>query len=212
MSSSHGVWSPRGQTLWKTTLWKQLPAPGSARMSVDAVECGRGRRHAGLGRGGDGGASGIGGAVAELLGEAWRGGLRRRSAGEPPRDVTDRPALDELAAEIAARHGRLDVLKRARHPTANGPVDELPVRTSPQLRGQPPRGLPGIPGLRAAAPGRSGRGRQRRLPGGARLVAPAGRLYRGEGGRRGAHPLARDRLGRAGRARNAVAPGFTPRR
>jgi meso-butanediol dehydrogenase / (S,S)-butanediol dehydrogenase / diacetyl reductase len=73
-----------------------------------------------------GGASGIGGATAELLRECGLQLYVADRAGEPPRDVTDRPALDELAAEIAARHGRLDVLVNAAGIlTANAPVDEL---------------------------------------------------------------------------------------
>ena len=49
-----------------------------------------------------GGASGIGGATAELLRECGAEVYVVDRAGEPPRDVTDRPALDELAAVIAA--------------------------------------------------------------------------------------------------------------
>jgi meso-butanediol dehydrogenase/(S,S)-butanediol dehydrogenase/diacetyl reductase len=73
-----------------------------------------------------GGASGIGGAVAELLRECGVEVYVVDLAGEPPRDVTDRPALDGLALEIAASHGRLDVLVNAAGIlTANAPVDEL---------------------------------------------------------------------------------------
>jgi meso-butanediol dehydrogenase/(S,S)-butanediol dehydrogenase/diacetyl reductase len=48
--------------------------------------------------------------------------------GDPSYDVTDRPALDALAADVSARHGGLDVLVNAAGIiTPNLPVDELPV-------------------------------------------------------------------------------------
>ena len=73
-----------------------------------------------------GGTSGIGEATVALLRECGTEVHVVDLAGEPPRDVTDRQALDGLAAEIAARHGRLDILVNAAGIlTANAPVDEL---------------------------------------------------------------------------------------
>lgn len=73
-----------------------------------------------------GGASGIGEATVALLRECGTEVQVVDRAGEPPRDVTDRQALDGLAAEIAARHGRLDILVNAAGIlTVNAPVDEL---------------------------------------------------------------------------------------
>jgi len=75
-----------------------------------------------------GGASGIGLACCELL---ERSGARAHALdreGDPALDVTDRPALDRFARELADRHGRLDVLVNAAGIlTANRPVDEIPV-------------------------------------------------------------------------------------
>jgi meso-butanediol dehydrogenase/(S,S)-butanediol dehydrogenase/diacetyl reductase len=73
-----------------------------------------------------GGASGIGGATADLLRECGVEVYVVDRDADPPRDVTDRAALDELAGEVAARHGRLDVLVNAAGIlTVNAPVDEL---------------------------------------------------------------------------------------
>src|SRR3990172_11468028 len=73
-----------------------------------------------------GGASGIGEATVALLRECGTEVHVVDRVGEPPRDVTDRQALDALAAEIAARHGRLDILVNAAGIlTVNAPVDEL---------------------------------------------------------------------------------------
>lgn len=73
-----------------------------------------------------GGASGIGQATVALLRACGTEVHVVDLAGEPPCDVTDRQALDGLAAEIAARHGRLDILVNAAGIlTANAPVDEL---------------------------------------------------------------------------------------
>ena len=75
-----------------------------------------------------GGASGIGRAVAELL--ASGGGVVRVAdlAGEDPVDVTDRAALDRVAAEVADRHGGLDVLVNAAGVlTPNLPAEQLPA-------------------------------------------------------------------------------------
>jgi meso-butanediol dehydrogenase/(S,S)-butanediol dehydrogenase/diacetyl reductase len=73
-----------------------------------------------------GGASGIGGATVELLRECGVEVYVVDRDAEPSRDVTDRDALDGLAAQIAARHGRLDVLVNAAGIlTPNAPVDDL---------------------------------------------------------------------------------------
>jgi meso-butanediol dehydrogenase/(S,S)-butanediol dehydrogenase/diacetyl reductase len=73
-----------------------------------------------------GGASGIGGATVELLEECGVEVYVVDRDADPARDVTDRTALDELAAEIGSRHGKLDVLVNAAGIlTANAPVDEL---------------------------------------------------------------------------------------
>jgi meso-butanediol dehydrogenase/(S,S)-butanediol dehydrogenase/diacetyl reductase len=75
-----------------------------------------------------GGASGIGGATVELLQGCGVEVYVVDRAAEPPRDVTDRASLDELAAELATRHGRLDILVNAAGIlTPNAPVDELDV-------------------------------------------------------------------------------------
>ncbi len=75
-----------------------------------------------------GGSSGIGEAVTRLL---ERSGAHVHVVdlhAEAPVDVTDRAALDELAATLAAEHGGLDVLINAAGIlTQNLPVDELPV-------------------------------------------------------------------------------------
>ena len=75
-----------------------------------------------------GGASGIGRAVSELL---ERNGAVARVvdlAGADPLDVTDRGALDRLAAEVEDAHGGLDVLVNAAGVlTPNLPADQLPV-------------------------------------------------------------------------------------
>ena len=75
-----------------------------------------------------GGASGIGKAVTELL--AASGAVVRVAdlGGPAPVDVTDRAALDALAAELEGAHGRLDVLVNAAGVlTPNLPADELPA-------------------------------------------------------------------------------------
>lgn len=75
-----------------------------------------------------GGASGIGRAVAELL--AAGGAVVRVAdlAGDDPVDVTDRAALDRVAAEVADRHGGLDVLVNAAGVlTPNLPADQQPA-------------------------------------------------------------------------------------
>jgi meso-butanediol dehydrogenase/(S,S)-butanediol dehydrogenase/diacetyl reductase len=73
-----------------------------------------------------GGASGIGAATASLL---ERCGVEVHvvdMAAEPSRDVTDRAALDGLAAELQERNGRLNVLVNAAGVlTPNKPADEL---------------------------------------------------------------------------------------
>jgi meso-butanediol dehydrogenase/(S,S)-butanediol dehydrogenase/diacetyl reductase len=75
-----------------------------------------------------GGASGIGGATVELLRDCGVDVYVVDRAAEPPRDVTDRASLDELAAELATRQGRLDILVNAAGIlTPNAPVDELDV-------------------------------------------------------------------------------------
>jgi meso-butanediol dehydrogenase/(S,S)-butanediol dehydrogenase/diacetyl reductase len=75
-----------------------------------------------------GGASGIGQACGELLSACGVTVHVVDPASEPPRDVTDRPALDSLAAAIEDRHDRLDVLVNAAGIlTENRPVEEIPV-------------------------------------------------------------------------------------
>jgi meso-butanediol dehydrogenase/(S,S)-butanediol dehydrogenase/diacetyl reductase len=75
-----------------------------------------------------GGASGIGAAARDLLAECGVTVFVADRDGDPSVDVTDREALDRLAAGIAERHGRLDVLVNAAGIlTPNAPVDELPV-------------------------------------------------------------------------------------
>lgn len=75
-----------------------------------------------------GGASGIGRAVVDLL---ERGGAVVHVAdlaGDAPVDVTDREALDRVAAAVRDAHGGLDVLVNAAGVlTPNLPVDQLPV-------------------------------------------------------------------------------------
>jgi meso-butanediol dehydrogenase/(S,S)-butanediol dehydrogenase/diacetyl reductase len=75
-----------------------------------------------------GGDSGIGAAVVRLF---ERSGVTVHVAdlgGDPPVDVTDRSALDALAARIDAAHDGLDVLVNAAGIlTQNLPVDELPA-------------------------------------------------------------------------------------
>ena len=75
-----------------------------------------------------GGASGIGKAVTELL-AASGAVVRVADLGGPEAvDVTDRTALDALAAELEGAHGRLDVLVNAAGVlTPNLPADELPA-------------------------------------------------------------------------------------
>ena len=74
-----------------------------------------------------GGASGIGLACSDLLGECGATVEVVDGEGATPRDVTDRPGLDQLAEELRERHGRLNVLVNAAGVlTPNAPVDELP--------------------------------------------------------------------------------------
>jgi 2-dehydro-3-deoxy-L-rhamnonate dehydrogenase (NAD+) len=71
-----------------------------------------------------GGASGIGGACCELLLHAGATVHVVDLGADPPRDVTDRPALDALAAELDS----VDVLINAAGViTENRPIDELSV-------------------------------------------------------------------------------------
>jgi meso-butanediol dehydrogenase/(S,S)-butanediol dehydrogenase/diacetyl reductase len=71
-----------------------------------------------------GGASGIGEACCELLRRAGATVHVVDRAGDPPRDVTDRAALDALAAELDS----VDVLINAAGVlTENRPIDELSV-------------------------------------------------------------------------------------
>jgi meso-butanediol dehydrogenase/(S,S)-butanediol dehydrogenase/diacetyl reductase len=73
-----------------------------------------------------GGASGIGRACRELLEECGVAVEVADLDGDPSRDVSKRADLDALAAEIGARHGRLDVLVNAAGIlTENAPVDDL---------------------------------------------------------------------------------------
>lgn len=74
-----------------------------------------------------GGASGIGEASARLLAKSGAIVIVADLAGDPPLDVTDRAALEELASRVSAEHGGLDVLVNAAGVlTQNLPVDELP--------------------------------------------------------------------------------------
>lgn len=74
-----------------------------------------------------GGASGIGAACVELLGECGVETYTADLASESPVDVTDRASLDALAARLGASHGGLDILVNAAGIlTPNAPVDELP--------------------------------------------------------------------------------------
>lgn len=75
-----------------------------------------------------GGASGIGEACASLLAASGAEVHVADLAGEQPVDVTDRAALDALAARVEGAHGGLDVLVNAAGIlTTNAPVDELPA-------------------------------------------------------------------------------------
>lgn len=75
-----------------------------------------------------GGASGIGGACAELLAASGVQVVVVDRAGDRPLDVTDRAALDALAAEVGTTHGGADILVNAAGVlTPNAPVDELPA-------------------------------------------------------------------------------------
>lgn len=71
-----------------------------------------------------GGASGIGRASAELLGNCGVHVHVVDRAGEAPIDVTDREALDALARELPAVHV---LVNAAGMLTTNAPVDELPL-------------------------------------------------------------------------------------
>ena len=71
-----------------------------------------------------GGASGIGGACAELLRACGLDVHVADLAGEEPCDVTDRAALDALAARLRACHV---LVNAAGVLTPNAPVDELPA-------------------------------------------------------------------------------------
>lgn len=73
-----------------------------------------------------GGASGIGLACAQLLEECGAHVIVADRAAERPLDVTDRAALDALAADVRTRHGGLEILVNAAGIlTSNAPVDEL---------------------------------------------------------------------------------------
>ena len=75
-----------------------------------------------------GGASGIGEACVKLLEASGARVIVVDRAGPRPLDVTDRAALDALAAELEAREGGLDVLVNAAGIlTPNLPVDEIPL-------------------------------------------------------------------------------------
>lgn len=75
-----------------------------------------------------GGASGIGAACRELLEECGARVHVVDRAADPSLDVTDRPALDALAARLGANGGGLDVLVNAAGIlTENRPVDETSV-------------------------------------------------------------------------------------
>jgi meso-butanediol dehydrogenase / (S,S)-butanediol dehydrogenase / diacetyl reductase len=75
-----------------------------------------------------GAGSGIGGACASLLRASGATVIAVDLSGDDPIDVTDRSALDEVAARIEAEHGGLEILINAAGIlTTNAPVDELPV-------------------------------------------------------------------------------------
>lgn len=75
-----------------------------------------------------GGGSGIGAAVVRLLERSGATTYVADLGTAPPVDVTDREALDTLAARMEAEHGGLDVLVNAAGIlTQNLPVDELPA-------------------------------------------------------------------------------------
>jgi meso-butanediol dehydrogenase/(S,S)-butanediol dehydrogenase/diacetyl reductase len=75
-----------------------------------------------------GGASGIGAAATELLKRCGVTVFVADRAGDPPIDVTDRAALDTLAARVGEERGRVDVLVNAAGVlTENRPVDDTPV-------------------------------------------------------------------------------------
>jgi meso-butanediol dehydrogenase/(S,S)-butanediol dehydrogenase/diacetyl reductase len=75
-----------------------------------------------------GGASGIGRACVELLEESGANVRVVDRDAQPSVDVTDRAALDLVAAEVEAAHGGLDVLVNAAGVlTENRPVEEIPV-------------------------------------------------------------------------------------
>jgi meso-butanediol dehydrogenase / (S,S)-butanediol dehydrogenase / diacetyl reductase len=75
-----------------------------------------------------GGASGIGAAATELLERCGVTVFLADRAGDPPIDVTDRAALDALAARVGEERGRVDVLVNAAGVlTENRPVDDTPV-------------------------------------------------------------------------------------
>ena len=75
-----------------------------------------------------GGARGIGGACSELLRESGATVYVVDLESDEPIDVTDRAALDRLAARVDDEHGGLDVLINAAGVlTANLPIDEQPT-------------------------------------------------------------------------------------
>ena len=75
-----------------------------------------------------GGGSGIGAAVVGLLERSGATVHVADLGGEPAVDVTDRTALDALAARVKAESGGLEVLVNAAGIlTQNLPVDELPA-------------------------------------------------------------------------------------
>ena len=127
-----------------------------------------------------GGASGIGAACTRLL-EAC--GVRVTvldRAADPSVDVTDRAALEAAAAALAESHGSLNVLVNAAGVlTENRPVDETPVD---DLRRNLEVNLVGTFQACQAfgdAPSRGARrGRERRLPGRARLPPACSRRTR----------------------------------
>ena len=158
-----------------------------------------------------GGASGIGKATADAL---ERCGVEVEvidQASDPPRDVTDRAALDAVAADLRQRHGRLDVLVNAAGVlTPNKPVDEL----SPEdfHRNFEINLLGVFQACQAFAPLlREARGAVVNVASQAALVPAApGRVHGRERCGCGADPLARDRLGRARRARERGRSGLHP--